>query len=68
MRMRKARLLPETTKNYLINIGPGLFNYARQAVLRDWDPNTPRVTREEREVILKTEGVSNEASAQANEA
>jgi hypothetical protein len=58
MNMKNAKRLPETTENYLVNIGPGLLNYARQAVLRDWDPNTPRVTEEEREVIMTTEKTS----------
>jgi hypothetical protein len=57
MSNKKPKYLEETTDNDLINIGPELLNYGRQAVLRKWDPKTPRVTEEEREIIIKAEEI-----------
>lgn len=50
---RNTKRLGETTENYLISIGPGLLNYGRKAVLRNWDPTTPRVTDKEREILTR---------------
>lgn len=42
---------PESADNHLVYIGPGLVEYGRIAVMRDWDPNTLRVTEEERKIL-----------------